>query len=413
MTQRRGMDAAPSGRRNGEADADAVNRLLADAAAPDDIAPEPSALPTERPKPERFPLVSSAALDSEDYTPRPIITEALFAGVPAIAGAPFKTCKSLIGIDGHISIATGLPWLGAFTVPTPMSSLYFVGEGGPCVTQDYGRRIAKSKGITLSDATQAHWCFSMPRFEDMGDLCALEKVFDATAAEVAWFDNLMLGLSGNDAGNVYKMGGILGNVIRICAERNVTPVFIHHFKRTRSTADPFAPGELADLTQAGAAEIAGQWWLLTRRRPYDPEHPGSHNLWLSIGGRVGHSSLHALDIQEGSRADQGGRRWEVEILSASDARESEHNQARATKDQHRSEKAAAELETDRREIVGTVVRLQAPETKNQLREQFPFGHRRFDRAFASLTSDGTLQQVSIEKANGQTYTGWRVRNESE
>ena len=55
----------------------------------------------------------------------------------------------------------------------------------------------------------------------------------------------MLALSGDEAGNVFKMGQILGNVIRVCGERGVTPVFVHHFKRTRATADQFAPGELS------------------------------------------------------------------------------------------------------------------------------------------------------------------------
>ena len=73
------------------------------------------------------------------------------------------------------------------------------------------------------------------------------------------FDNLMLALSGDEAGNVFKMGQILGNVVRICNECDVTPFFIHHFKRTR--LDPYAPGELLDLSQAGTAEVAGQWWF--------------------------------------------------------------------------------------------------------------------------------------------------------
>ena len=39
------------------------------------------------------------------------------------------------------------------------------------------------------------------------------------------FDNLMLCMSGDEAGNVFKMGQILGGVIRICNERGITPVF--------------------------------------------------------------------------------------------------------------------------------------------------------------------------------------------
>ena len=285
--------------------------------------------------------------------------------------------------------------------------VYFTGEGGPAVAQEYGRRIAASKGIALADVTQLHWCFSVPRLEDLRDLDAFAKVLDDTGAEVAFLDNLMLCLSGDNAGNVYSMGGILGNAVRLCSERGVTPVFIHHFKRTRATADPFAPGELIDLTQAGVAEIAGQWMLLTRRQPYNPAEAGEHKLWLSIGGRMGHSALAALDVHEGCRMDPEGQRWEVDVLRAEDVRQ----QAVDGKQAQRQAKAEADLDDDRREIVAAAVKLKTPESKTALREMVSCGHIRFGRAFSSLVSDGTLERAEVTKTNGQTYDGWKVRDE--
>ena len=221
-------------------------------------------------KAERFPLISCRALDSEDYTPSPIITEALFAGSPAVIGGMFKTGKTLIGIDAAISIATGRPFLGAWTVPEPRGVVYFTGEGGPAVAQEYGRRIAASKGIALADVTQL----------------AL-VLFRATAGRPPRPRRLRQSLgrhrrgsghsrqpdamsSGDNAGNVYSMGGDSRQRGADMFGAGVTPIFIHHFKRTRATADPYAPGELIDLTQAGVAEIAGQWLLLTRRQPTTP-----------------------------------------------------------------------------------------------------------------------------------------------
>ena len=180
------------------------------------------------------------------------------------------------------------------------------------------------------------------------DMDAFAKVLQETAAEVVILDNLMLCLSGDNAGNVYSMGGILGNAVRLCSERGATPVFIHHFKRTRATADPYAPGELIDLTQAGVAEIAGQWMLLTRRQPYNPAEAGEHRLWLNIGGRMGHSSLHALDVHEGSRADPMGRRWEVELHSADEARHNAKTAERQAKHAAREARQQDTLQADRR-----------------------------------------------------------------
>ena len=358
----------------------------------------------------RFQLVSSTALDSADYAPTPLITEALFAGIPAVIGAPFKTCKTLVGIDGAMSIATGRPWLGAFTIPEPRSVVYFSGEGGPCVAQEYGRRIAASKGITLADVAQLRWCFTVPRLEDSRDLEEFCRVLDQTPAEVVFLDNLMLCLSGDKAGVVFYMGGVLGNVIRLCGERGVTPVFIHHFKRNRQ--DQFAPGELADLTQAGVAEIAGQWWLLTRSELYSPERPGEHRLWLSIGGRVGHSSLHALDVHEGSRADPGGRRWDVGVREPDEVRNETSYRREATARAKQEECA----ENDKQKVLGAMAALERDHPEGSaltsIRDRSCIRGKRLEVALSKALGEGLVVVCKFSRSNHKTpISGYRLNPE--
>ena len=365
-------------------------------------------------KKERFPLVTCAALDSEDYTPRALITEFLYALVVTIIGGIFKVCKTLVAMDAAISIASGRPFLNAFTVPGAVTVVYFCGEGGPNVTQEYGRRIAASKGLSLSDVSNLYWCFSVPRLADLHDLDAMTKVLDDTGAEVVFIDNLMLAMPGDNAGNIMAMGQILANLIRICTERGVTPVLVHHFKRSRATADQFTPGDLPDLTQAGPAEIAGGWALLTRAAAFDPDNPGEHRLWLNVGGRLGHGCLHALDIHEGRLSDPGGRRWEVEVLRPDEVRKDSQARQEETKRQRAEERAAATLDSDRRELVKVITKLKTPETKTAIRGRAPFGRERFERAFSSLAEDTTIRPVELTKGKGQhVYEGWRLRTEGE
>lgn len=361
-------------------------------------------------KKDRFPLVTCAVLDGQDYTPRAIIDDVLYAESPAVIGGIFKVCKSLLAIDAALSIATGRQFLGHFPVSDPLSVLYFTGEGGPSVAQEYGRRIAEARGCRLSDASNLRFCFNVPRLESMEDLEAVQRIHDDTAAEVMIFDNLMLALSGDDAGNVFKMGNVLGYVIRICGERGITPVFVHHFKRTRATADPFAPGELGDLTQAGAAEVAGQHALLTRREPFDPDQPGEHRLWLAIGGRVGHGGLWALDIHEGRRSDPGGRRWEVEVIEPREVRKTAQEQAQAAKVEKQQAKVAAETEVGRRAIVDCMRAFKAPATLTDIRDSLAIGHGKpFERAWASLLRDGSIAPAGeIKKANHQSYPAFSL-----
>jgi hypothetical protein len=365
----------------------------------------------DRPK-ERFPLVTSAQLAATDYTARPIITDCLYAGHPAFIGGMYKTLKTLIAIDGAMSIATGRPFLNTFTVNEPLGVIYFSGEGGPSIIKEYGERIAASKGLRLEEVGNIHWCFTVPKLESLEDLDAMIKVIGDTAAEVVFIDNTTLALSGDNAGVVMKMGQIFGTAIRRCDECGATPVFVHHFKRTRP--DQFAPGELSDLTQAGAAEIAGQWWLLTRREVYDPDEPGEHRLWLNVGGRLGHGCLHALDAHEGRLSDPGGRQWEVELSQPKEVRKAAVERQEEVKQQRAEQRAAAALDCDRKELVQILAKLKAPETRSGLRERVSFGYARFNRALASLAEDGTIISVELTKGRGQhVYEAWRLRNDND
>ena len=58
------------------------------------------------------------------------------------------------------------------------------------------------------------------------------------------------------------------------------------------------PADLDDLTGSGYSEFFRQWLLLSRREEYI-QGSGSHRMWMHIGGSAGHSSLTALDIEEG------------------------------------------------------------------------------------------------------------------
>ena len=210
------------------------------------------------------------------------------------------------------------------------------------------------------------------------------------------------------------LGQILANLIRICGERGVTPVLIHHFKRTRSTSDPYAPGELLDLTQAGAAEIAGQWLLLTRREPFDPDQAGEHRLWLSAGGRVGHSSLHAVDLHEGRLCDPCGRKWEIDIRPATEARQDADARREEAKRRRAEERTAAALDSDRKELVTILATAAQPQTKTEIRTRATFGYGRFNCAFASLVQDGTIEPKELTKGKGQhVYQGWTLRTEGQ
>ena len=339
--------------------------------------------------------MSCAALDSGDYAAEPIVNGILYAGVPGVISAIFKCFKSMVATDLAVSIATGSAFLGKFEVPKPMRVAYFSGEGGPGVCQDYARRIAESKGRRLCDVNALQFCFTVPQLESIDDLAEFSKALDTIKPAVVILDNLMLCVSGQDAGNAFKMANVLGHAIRICAERGTTLVMIHHHKRHQAGAEKYRLPELSDLTQAGTAEIVGQWLQLNRRCEYDPDHPGHHELNMTVGGRLGQSGGWALNIEEGVKNDWGNRVWNVSVLPLSEAREVK----------------AAEVMIDTTKRLN--VAMQAfPEGETQEVIFAKAGGRdtNLKSALAGLLADGTAERCDIQKPNRKKpYPGYKIK----
>ena len=91
-----------------------------------------------------------------------------------------------------------------------------------------------------------------------------------------------------------------------CRPANV--ISAHHVKKTASFDD--APN-LEDLSQAGIAEFAGNYWLMGRMGEYVGD--GMHKLAVRYGGRDEQFGLLKLDFDE--------RKWTAEFSSLVDHRE--------------------------------------------------------------------------------------------
>src|SRR5205814_2376923 len=108
-------------------------------------------------------------------------------------------------------------------------------------------------------------------------------------------------------------------ISRACLDVGCTPILAHHAKK--NAAVDGEPMGLEDLAYSGVAEFARQWVLLNPRQKYDPE-TGTHRLWMTFGGSMGHSGVFGLDVVEGVLGDDfGGRKWDVTVLPSGDLRE--------------------------------------------------------------------------------------------
>jgi alkylated DNA nucleotide flippase Atl1 len=362
-------------------------------------------------------FMNSADFDQLDIKQEWLIKKALVASQPAVVGGPKKAVKTSVMIDLAVSLGGAKPFLNKFEVPCKKRVLVLSGESGPGTIRYIARRVCKAKRIDLRQCDVV-WGFSLPRLNSDVDLAVLRQAIIEDGIQVVIIDPLYLCLlTGNpnlQASNVYQMGPLLLAVSQVCLDAGATPILVHHTTKMNQVGrlDTFEPLELDNLAFAGIAEFARQWILINRREKYDPES-GEHNLWLNVGGSVGHSGLYALNVREGILNDQfGGQEWLVKVDSAKNAR------AEAAKRKKRETEAKKEArdEEDVTKVLKVLQTTPDGEVATNIGEMAGIG-RRATGVLLELLQAGKVAQTNVIRRCGHndkmSYRAWRLIRDSE
>ncbi len=317
------------------------------------------------------------------------------AGQPLLIGGMQKTLKTNVLLDAAISLASGSPMLGKFEVARQVSVAVMTGESGMGTIQETVNRILAAKGIGREHVRgRLHISDQLPEAENARHHVALERAIREFKAELVVIDPAYLSLPCDENGNVFKQGSVLKAITGACRDAGSALGLCHH---TRPIPDN-RPAELKDLAWAGFKEFARQWWMLNRRRDFDPNSDGEHELWLTVGGSAGFNSLWGVDITEGRISDIGGRRWEVGVITASEARECDMRSAKGSK----QAKVQDQLNQDVAALMEAANRYPAGQTKNILKDEAGLSGTRANLAIASAIKSGKLVLCEVVKADRKT-----------
>jgi len=237
-----------------------------------------------------------------------LVDNILSADQPTIFGAKQKALKTTLLTDLAVSLASGWPWLGQFDIPERRRVLFITGEASNRAAMRKVRRAAETRNVTR-ESLQG-WlhveAMNFPNLPTMQHCHAVQQAIQKHRFTVVILDPLYMGLQGVNTSNLTEVGPAMRQFMHACEPAAV--IIAHHVKKSASFDD--APN-LEDLSQAGIAEFAGNYWLMGRMGEYQGD--GKHTLAVRYGGRDEQFGLLRLDFDE--------QKWQCETSSLLEHRE--------------------------------------------------------------------------------------------
>ena len=335
---------------------------------------------------ERYPLLNMDELLAADFNETYIIEEVLIHGVPGIVGAPSKTLKTAKLLDAAYALSTGGKFLDHFQA-TRCRVIVLTGEsGGAAIQRRVNTLVANHNGVRAAPG-YFHVSESLPKFKNPKDIELLAALLAEKQTEVLIIDPMYMCMGGSEASNIQSQGELLWAISDVCRKAKVTLLIAHHVTKTAAReVNRFLT--LEDLTQAGFAEWARQWILISRREKYELG-TGLHKLWVALGNCSSHSAEWAVDIDEGTKDEP---RWEVQVCSANDAQQNNRD--------------AKRQETFEADVFKVRVVLQAnPEgmPSSTLRNAAGISGSRWKATLPELINQGIIKSVPGKKSNCHYY----------
>lgn len=176
------------------------------------------------------------ALEAQPAEARWLVQGLWGASAAGIIGGAPKCCKSWLGLDLAVSVASGTACLGRFEVVTPGPALVYLAEDALSGVRDRVSQLCQHRGLDLRDLGLHVVTAASLRLDQARDRRALDATLSALRPRLLLLDPLvrMHRLDENSAAEISELLGFLRELNR----RHHTAIVLVHHMAKRARKDP-------------------------------------------------------------------------------------------------------------------------------------------------------------------------------
>lgn len=311
------------------------------------------------------------------------------ADQPTVFGAASKATKTTQLVDLSVSLATTTPWLGHFPVSKRRKVLLITGESNYRAASKRIKRALDVRKLTWADVAEDLRVEAMefPALPSIGDRAAIAADVKKHGIEVVMIDPLYRGLMGVD---LFKMNEVADSIIQFVKACQPASVIISHHI-VKAAAREMGQPTLEDLSGAGLAESAGNWWLIGRNGPYAFDR--MHDLSVVYGGRDEQAGLLRVVFNEAE--------WTAEVASGHDVAEQRVRDAQNKKQQAKNK----QVREARAGVLHSLANERKPKSKSWVEDRSGHPQKVTRLAIAELLNDLSIVERPYTDARNHQLTG--------
>ena len=179
---------------------------------------------------EPFPVVQAASLQQERPENRWLIDGLWPAAAVGVIGGHPKSCKTWWGLELAVSLATGTPCLGTFTIKRPARALLYLAEDQAHAVRDRLHGLCAHRGHALEQADFHILTVDRLRLDSAIHLQRLDATITAIKPRLLLLDPLVR-LHSKDENTASELTPILGNLRALQRKYDLAIALVHHARK--------------------------------------------------------------------------------------------------------------------------------------------------------------------------------------